>query len=160
LLLHAAERVPDAVVLVLDSDNDTKRAPGLEQARQAKPWQRPWKFPIAIGVAHSKRECWVLAGFDPNNDTERSILERIREEIGFDPRDQAERLTATHDHDKLSAKRVLRALTLGNRAREEACWTEANLARMAERGAGTGLGSFLQDVEERLVPVIAGRIGP
>jgi len=51
LLLHAAERVPDAVVLVLDSDNDTKRAPGLEQARRAQPWH----FPIAIGVAHSKR---------------------------------------------------------------------------------------------------------
>jgi hypothetical protein len=94
----------DAVLLIRDDDRRVDRRRGLEQARAVSPLHDR----IVIGLAHTKRECWVLAGFEPCNDQERALLAEIRQELGFDPREQAEQLTAIHDHDKRSAKRVLR----------------------------------------------------
>ncbi len=57
-LLLATDNLPDAVLLIRDSDGDEERRMGLEQARA----ERHWPFSIAIGLAHVNRECWVLAG--------------------------------------------------------------------------------------------------
>ena len=57
----------------------------------------------------------------------RALLAEIRQELGFDPRERAEQLTAIHDHDKRSAKRVLRHLVQGDPDREAACWKETSL---------------------------------
>jgi hypothetical protein len=59
LLLFAKSRhPPDAIILSCDTDDKEERRRGLEQARSAS----QWPFAIILAVAHTKRECWVLAG--------------------------------------------------------------------------------------------------
>jgi hypothetical protein len=154
LLLIAADERPDAVLLLRDSDrHQEERASGLDEARAAQ----VWPFVVAIGVAHVMRECWVLAGFEPQDVNESSRLDDMRRQLGFDPRLHADRLTAKHEDDKLSAKRVLAFLIDGVRDREEACLRLAELAVLAERGERTGLRAFLEELHARLVPLFTGR---
>jgi hypothetical protein len=153
LLTTRGERDIDAVLLIRDSDMDTRRHKGLEQARA----QTSGLGPIIIGVAHPKREAWVLAGFDVANADERSRLEALRRELGFDPCLHAEELTATSPGSKRDAKRVLSELTLDDYQREVVCWTEAPLEQLEARGEATGLADFIEEVRERLVPLWTGR---
>jgi hypothetical protein len=70
LLLTFSEPRPAAVLLVRDSDGDARRREGLAQARN----DRPWPFPVVIGLAEPKRECQevrerlvpVLSGHSPH----------------------------------------------------------------------------------------------
>lgn len=145
---------PVAVVLVRDSDGkQDARLKGLEQARR----DRDWPFPVLVGVAHPMRECWVLAAFIPRTRAEKAALAALRKELGFDPTVRSERLDASTDTAKKSPKRVLARLTCGADEREAACWTDTALVHLHERGTDNGLSSFLDEIEERLVPLFAGR---
>lgn len=139
------------ILLIRDDDGLTNRRRGLEQARNESSLSQR----IVIGLAHTKRECWVLAGFEPADDEELSLLAEVRQELGFDPRLQAHQLTAKHDHDKKSAKGVLHNLIRGDHDREAACWRTTALTVLKERGRETGLAQFLEEVETRLVPVLS-----
>jgi hypothetical protein len=152
LLLANARQQPDAVVLIRDSDGYLDRVRGLEQARASY----DWPFPIVLGVAHTKRECWVLAGFEPRTESERRILEDLRQELGSDPRLNAETLSAAEPGARRNAKRVLEALTGGDQDRESACWAEGDLQTLRERGFATGLADYLDEIRTRLVPVFSG----
>jgi hypothetical protein len=155
LLLTRAQRTPDAVVLVRDTDGREERRRGLEQARSSS----QWPFAIILAVAHTKRECWVLAGFDPCSESEEHILAELNRELGFDPRVRAEELTAAAPNAPRNAKRVLERLVAGNQDREEECWVACDLETLAERGRLTGLADYLREVRERLVPLFTNR-GP
>jgi hypothetical protein len=140
--------------LIRDDDRETARRQGLEQARDDSHWQDR----IVIGLAHCKRECWVLAGFDPlpEDETEVALLQTEREKLGFDPRLSAEQLTAKHDADTRSAKRVLAALAEGDHDREALCWTEANLDVLRHRGQQSGLTDYLEQIQMIIVPRFTG----
>lgn len=153
LLTTHGERGIDAVLLLRDSDMESDRRKGLEQARA----QMSGLGPILIGFAHPKRESWVLAGFDATNEMEHERLEELRQELGFDPRIHAEKLTASHPGSKRDAKRVLNSLTGGEYSREVLCWTEAPLEQLEARGGTTGLTDFIRELKERLVPLWTGR---
>jgi hypothetical protein len=155
LVLYSATPPPLAVLLIRDTDNQPERRTGLEQARNLM----KDKLVVVLGVAHPKRECWVLAGFEPRDEAEKQRLEFMRSELGFDPCREAEMLTARHDSNKRSAKRLLRELTGANFGRERACWTETDLPILRDRGAETGLTSYLAEVRERLTPLLTGRCG-
>jgi hypothetical protein len=142
----------DGILLIRDDDRLTNRRIGLEQARAASLLNQR----IVIGLAHTKRECWVLAGFDARDDRERALLKEIKQELGFDPCSQSEQLTAIHDHDKRSAKPVLKHLVQSDKDREAACWKEAPLRLLRDRGEQTGLRHYLDEVEQRLVPLLKG----
>lgn len=148
LLFAGLKASPEAVLLVRDTDGDTRRMQGLAQARD----DRPWPFQVVIGAAHTKRECWVLAGFDPQDADEEARLTAEQTDLGFDPREHAEELTAKHDGDKRSAKRVVDVLTSSDATREAAC-LEADLEALKSRGGGTGLSAYLGEVEERVLPL-------
>jgi len=148
LLFAGLEPQPGAVLLVRDTDGDTQRAVGMAQARD----DRDWPFRVVIGAAHTKRECWVLAGFDPRDADEEERLKSESTELGFDPRERAEGLTAKHGQDKRSAKRVLGVLTGDDPDRESLC-LEADLDQLNARGWGTGLRSFLEEVRDSVVPL-------
>lgn len=154
LLLAGEQQRPDAVILVRDTD--AKRRRGLIQAREAA----PWPFKVVLAVIHTKRECWVLAGFEPNSEAERQTLAALRQELGFDPRLKAENLTAAKPQALRNAKRVLGRLTTGNEERERRCWVTSDLETLRERGQGTGLADYLDEVRERLVPMLTGHAGP
>jgi hypothetical protein len=160
LLLSSSEQRPAAVVLVRDSDGDARRREGLEQARNLVWNGRGWPFPVVIGLAESKRECWVLAGFDPRNRDEAERLEASEHRLSFHPVREAHQLTAREHGAKKDAKVALDALTRGDLERERACLAETPLARLEERGMHTGLSAYLKEVRERLVPVLCGRSPP
>lgn len=153
LLLARTDRPPDAVVLARDSDGFDERRKGLGQARK----DFPWPFEVVLAVAHTKRECWILAGFEPRSESETNALTDLHQELGFDPRLQAEELTAAEPQAKRNAKRVLEHLMGGSREREEDCWRNCNLDVLAERGRLTGLAEYLEEVRSRLVPIFTTR---
>jgi hypothetical protein len=149
LLLLQALRIPlDGVVLLIDDDREVERRSGLEQARASS----PLTCPVVLGVAHLKRACWALAGFDPTDEHEQARLDQALGELTFDPRLHPERLTAKGDGEPRSAKRVLRFLVDGAE-READCWLRAALEVLRTRGQNTGLTAFLDEVEGRLVPL-------
>jgi hypothetical protein len=143
------------IVLVRDDGRDTRRRQGLEQARQ----QSEMCERIVIGLAHCKRECWVLAGFDPADDSETERLRAVSGELGFDPSEKAHELTAKGDGDKRSAKRIVTILLGGNHERESLCIDQTELDKLRSRGLETGLNDYLLEIQERLVPVF-GLKGP
>lgn len=149
LLQRTVMPLPSVVVLLRDADKEGGRRRGFEQAREAG----RWPFTVVIGVADAKRECWVIAGFEPRDKVEKDRLEGERKELGFDPRSAAERLTASEKGARRNAKRVLEALTLRDRDREDTCLSETPLAILKQRGASTGLADYLREIEERVVPL-------
>jgi hypothetical protein len=156
LLFNSLERQPDAVAFVRDTDNVAERVPSLERARS-----RPWPFSVVLATPHTKRECWVLNGFEPRDAAETEALERIRQELGFDPCLAAERLTAKGIKGKRNAKVVLEK-GLGVRTgsdREDACWQETPLDVLRTRGRETLLAAYLQEIADHLVPIVAGTSG-
>ena len=50
--------------------------------------------------------------------------------------------------------RVLDQLTEGRAERESACWQETPLETLRERGDNTGLNEYLEEIENRLLPVL------
>lgn len=150
-LFESQENGPDAILLVRDTDGDAEVAPSLEKARSSSPWD----FSVILAIAHPKRESWILAGFEPRNADEESRIRELRSELGYDPRVQAERLTAEGRKGKHNAKNVLERLLTPGSAREESCWHETDLDILRSRGQGSGLTAFLQEVSERLVPLLA-----
>jgi len=147
-LLMVSGRQPDAVVLLRDSDGQEDRRTGLEQARRSG----SWPFPIAIGLAHLNRECWILAGFEPQNEAEQARLAGLQEELGFDPRLRSGSLRGKPGELR-HAKLVLERLVGNDPEREEACWTGCDLESLRARGSATGLAEYLDEVRERIVPI-------
>ena len=156
MLAVAPDRV-DAIVLVPDSDCDTDRLKGLEQARD---YARE-ALPIVVGLAHTKRECWHICGFNAENDEERQLLAELGSEMGFDVLMGSEELTAKHaaTTDKRSAKRVLSKLCGDDSERELRCLTALPIAKLKERGANNGLAHFLEQLERHLVLLFAPPTG-
>ncbi len=140
----------DGVLLIRDDDRDPGRRVGLEQARDA---EHDIRERIVIGLARCKRECWVLGGYDPADAREEEILAKVRADLGFNPCLDAHQLTAKHDPDRRSAKRVLGVLTRDDTNREAKCWEQAPLNRLRERGEESGLADFMAEVESHLVPL-------
>jgi hypothetical protein len=138
----------DGVLLLRDEDREDRKK-GLEQARNSSSLSER----IVIGLAKSERECWVLAGFNPQGDEENQRLESERQNLGFDPCLYAERLDARRDNHKRSAKRVLGHLTATNRGREARCWLETALPTLRVRGERSGLNEFLDEIANRFVPL-------
>lgn len=157
IILHALmmdEEEAPVLLLVRDTDAERQSRRDLEQARRQS--KTPEWLTVVVGVAHPKREAWVLNGFDPEDVDEEEALTQMKQELGCDPRLDAHTLTASSSGAKTNAKRVLRTL-VGSEDRERRCWEEADLATLRERGEETGLRAFLTEVKERLLPLFRPR---
>ena len=51
-------------------------------------------------------------------------------------------------------KVVLEELTARNELREQQCWQETSLELLRQRGKYTGLTDYLDEIEQRLIPVL------
>jgi hypothetical protein len=153
LVLHSSETMPNAFILLRDDDGESARKTGLSQARE----RFSQSDRVAIGLAGAKRECWVLAGFDPKDASEERSLAAVRQQIGFDPREKSEQLTAKHNDDKLSAKRVLAELCDGDLDREAECWRSENLTTLKSRGEKNGLKEYLAEISAIVCPIVGRR---
>jgi hypothetical protein len=152
-ILFLLRTMPDlnAIVLIRDQDDQPERRLGLEQARN----QDRSGIVIAMGVAVVERECWVLSGFEPENEGETSSLEIERKKLGLDLRLRSHDLTACKNDGAVhSPKRVLRQLTGGDWDRERRCWIETSLQVLRERGGENGLVAYLDEVRNRLGPLL------
>ncbi len=150
----------EGVLLVWDADNQARaRAAGLEQSL-ATVDQTSLRW--VLGMPTPMRETWVLAGFEPQNDTERAALGRLRAMLGFSPCEQPERLTTTDATSPRHPKQVLASLTGDVADRERSCLRiggDARWLRLTTVGAGCGLSGFLLKVELVLVPCFDVRRG-
>jgi hypothetical protein len=85
------------------------------------------------------------------------ILEDIKSQLKFDPCKESHKLRATSlekpDRDR-NPKVVLEKLTADNRLRAQQCWEETSLELLQQRGSHTGLTAYLQEIEQRLIPII------
>lgn len=141
-----------AVVLIRDIDHQPERRSSLEQARQ-----KYSAIVTVIGTADGKREAWILNGFVSANEIEESLLIELQKQLGFDPVLQAHRLRATTFDEPVrirNAKVVLDRLTKSDSERESQCWQNTALELLRDRGVHTGLTSYMNEVEERLVPIL------
>ncbi len=149
-LLLAARLRPElaGVLLIRDTDGHVERREGLEQARADV---RP--FVVVIGLPHCKREAWLLAAFEPGDVEETQRLTNLSQELGFNPCERSDQLTAQKEDAKRSAKRVLSALCNEVAERAEQGLDSTSLAVLRMRGAGNGLRAYLDDVEEQIAPL-------
>ena len=153
--LQKTRQIP-AILLIRDLDNQPERRKGLDQARSEQINGQP-KLEIVIGTADRMREAWVLNGFIPSNQEEEQILEEIKLELKFDPCLESHRLrekSFAGSNRIRNPKVVVEKLTGGNMEREEQCWEETSLEILRERGIHTGLTDYIDEVEQRLVPII------
>jgi hypothetical protein len=147
----AAARRAILYLLVRDQDDQPERRIGLEQGRG----QDHSGMVILVGLAVVERECWVISGFDPQDEAEKARLEVVRTALGFNPCEQSHELTACKNDQALrSPKRVLRQLSENNEDRERHCWTNTPLDRLRDRGGANGLALYLHEVRQRLAPLI------
>ncbi len=139
-----------AVVLVRDQDDQADRRDGLDQARR----EDHEGLVIVVGLAVVVREAWVISGFEPQDEDERTRLDAERQKLGFFPNERSHELTAKNDTAPRSPKRVLRVLTGGDFDRERRCWNSTSLAQLRERSTENGLVQYLDEVRTRLAPLI------
>jgi hypothetical protein len=92
-----------AIVLIRDADDQLERLDGLEQARKVY----SSACTTIVGLAIPKRECWVICGFDAEDDYERCLLEAEKTKLGNNPCLNSHELTAGAANAKRNPKRVL-----------------------------------------------------
>jgi hypothetical protein len=151
-LQYKIKRDIKAVIFIRDLDNQPERRQHLDQARSEYTGQP--KLEIVIGTADRMREAWVLNGFMPLNQKEERILKEITTELTFDPCIEADRLRS-NSSDERNPKIVVKKLTDDDFSREQQCWEETSLEILSSRGKSTGLTDYLDEVEQRLVLVLA-----
>jgi len=111
-------------------------------------------------VAVPERECWVISGFQPEDDDEKQKLEMETLKLAFNPCLRSQALTAGKDDQATrSPKRVLAVLTGDTWERQRKCWQETPLSVLAERGQHNGLSDYIDEVKDYLVPLITGYEG-
>ncbi|MEG4505875.1 hypothetical protein QUA81_19655 [Microcoleus sp. F6_B4] len=145
-----------AVLLIRDLDNQPQRREGIEQARSEQIDRQP-KLAVIIGTADRMREAWVLNGFIASNQEEKQILQEITTELTFNPCDESHRLRSNswEEPDRIrNPKVVVEKLTGGKMEREQQCWEETSLELLRKKGVHTGLTAYIDEIEERLIPIV------
>jgi hypothetical protein len=151
LLLERELEETRVVLMVRDMDHQPERRQGLEQARA---FAEKNGVVVLLATPDPKREAWVLAGFEPQDERERGLLAELRRELAFCPCEEPQRLRGRSSLGEATRdiKAVLGRLTQDSWEREAACWRDAPLDFLERRGTDTGLSEYLEELRERLVP--------
>jgi len=105
-------------------------------------------FTVVLGLAHTKRECWVLTAFEPEDEAERERLDDLKQELGFDPIAEAHLLTAQSSGAKRNAKRVLDKLTEEDLDREDEAIQSVIPEDLEDAGGEVSLQTFICELRE------------
>ncbi len=145
---------PDAIVLLLDADNDEKRRDGLLSLNDH---YQKFGTPIVIGVPDPETECWELAGFEHRlTDEEAKRIEDVGKDLdGVHPIRQSHRLRAAKASDVRHPKNVLSRLTCDVASRRKQCH-DAPFDLLKRNGRDNGLSDFLDRLSNRTIPGIFG----
>jgi len=155
-LQHKQKRDIKAVIFMRDLDSQPERRKHIEQARLEQMDRQP-KLAIIIGTPDRMREAWVLNGFIPSNQDEEQILKEITTELTFNPCEESHRLRSNSftEPDRIrNPKVVVEKLTGGKMEREQQCWEDTPLELLRKKGVHTGLTAYIDEIEERLIPII------
>ncbi|MBE9187993.1 hypothetical protein IQ270_25960 [Microcoleus sp. LEGE 07076] len=153
---YKQKREIKAVIFMRDLDNQPERKKHIDQVRSEHINQQP-KLAIIIGTANKMREAWVLNGFIPFNREEEQLLQEITTQLTFNPCNESHKLRSNSltEPDRMrNPKAVVEKLTGGQMEREQQCWEETNLEHLREKGVQTGLTAYINEIEERLIPII------
>lgn len=163
LILFAQEQPrPDALIVVRDTDGRLDRTEGLEQALKLTQELNP-SWPVLVATPHQDAEAWFVAGFVASPGAEAQRLAKLKKELSFSPPDEPHRLTAHPNSAATDAKRVLRVLAFDESESRPPSPEELSalcnrtlkdLALLEKRGGPCKLGAFLQELREKLVPVM------
>ena len=140
----------DAILLLDDMGSFDGTPQGLRQARDFS--LRPES--VLVGVAIPDIDSWVLSGFEPETAQEQERLEAQHQLLGKDPRTHGYTLGGYKNHRKRNVRRVLDALCPNDSERRQRCWTKTPLSILRQRGAANGLTLFLNEVRQRLAPLL------
>lgn len=143
--LEYRERKPDAIVLVRDADKGARLAPYQAAAEG--------RAEVIVGVPIVELESWYLNGFEPGDAAESAALAAARRAVGRDPVARAHTLNPKREHHPASTKRILDALTGGDRDRQRACLERPSLDTLKTRGEASGLAAFIDAVEATIAPL-------
>jgi len=152
-LLLAHKLKIQVAILIRDADSQTEnRRSGMEKAQQ----DSSQTLTVIIGLANSKREAWVLNGFEPCNKQEQQKFADLNKTVGFDVCCESHRLRTIRDEgsSKRHPKKVLDELTDGVYERECSCWQETSLEILLERGKQTGLSDYLEAIRTQFIPKV------
>ncbi len=140
-----------ALVLSRDLDSQHDRKDGMQQAVA----EVEGKLVVAMAAQYPKREAWILNGFFCDSEQEGQRLERIRQRLNFDPCEEAHRLrySSNTSDPARDPKRIIDELEI-DFAREHRCWAEVGLDILRTRGENTYLRHFLDEVKEKLLPLL------
>lgn len=145
LWLLLATDLPRVLVWVRDTDGQLSRVDGWKDACV----EAGAEYPLLIGgFPHECMEAWMLAAIT-DVDRQTAVFRGLRQQLGFDPVAQPERLSHKQDVPK-SAKRVCKALGV-----DEVIW-DVELEELVARGRGCGLAAFIADVRDKLVVAMQG----
>lgn len=139
---------PEVVVLARDSDGQARRA-SIIQVRDGI----LWPFQVVMAVAIPEVEAWYVSGFEPESPEEKARLERLTQDLSFNPTTQSHRLTSHPNDSMRDAKRVLKELCGTDEARQRTCLLDER--RLHNRGKKNGMSEFLDEVAERIVPIFS-----
>ena len=153
---HTQDDDIEAAVVVRDMDNQPERRVSMDAARAELADRLP--FQVAIAAPDPKREAWILLGYEPQNDQEKTLLVNECKRLGFDPVTGPERLRgdrrrSANQKDR-DMKLVIERLTQGEYDRERQCLATTRLSILRARGQLTGLTDYLNEIEARLLPLL------
>lgn len=140
-----------ALVLSRDLDSQHERKEGMQQAAA----EVEGKFVVAIAAQYPKREAWILNGFLCDSEQEKQRLETIRQRLNFDPCEEAHRLrySSNTSDPARDPKRIIEELEI-DFEREHRCWSGIGLDILRTRGENTYLRHYLDEVKEKLLPLL------
>lgn len=151
ILQREPGRLADVIILSRDTDGDTARAQSWRDLRE----EFQGKIGVLIAAQHPKLEAWLLNAFEPESSDEIDRLAKQRAALGFDPRIGAHKLAAEGRKGRRNAKMVLAGLTAESFERAESAMAATPLGTLRERGTRTGLAGFIEEVEQRLIPILS-----
>jgi hypothetical protein len=156
LAAHFATRLqpaPDLVFFCIDTQGKESVA---EQMREGIERACVSGLPISLAVMHQEAEAWLVAGFVPENNAEKSKVRQLEATHGFDPTSEPHRLTPNRPTDPHDVKRVCASLFPDGPQSERAqrCWLDTPLDDLERRGARTKLPEYLADVKATVLPAL------
>jgi hypothetical protein len=148
----------DAVLVHRDTDEHLERSTQAREERDVIEAQSP-DLPLCLAHPHPEMEAWRLVIAGARTAEEQARHGALRQELGFDPIREPERLGAGAEHDHAgrpilrNAKSTLKTLhpdpgVVADRV------AAAPLGDLQACPGSCGLGTFLDDVRKRLPPQV------
>jgi hypothetical protein len=142
--------------LLLIRDMDQQEEERKDSLIKARVDAQLSQLTVVLGMASPKREAWVLNGFVYMDNEEQTRLDQLQHELGFNPCLEIHRLNGRRGEDR-DIKRVLNELTNHDKNRERDCWEQTPLPTLRQNGPHTGLAAYLDEVRDRLLPLLSSR---